>query len=90
MRREPGRRLTRFERNLSKLYRNIPGLETFANCKNVIERSLIIVDTNEFSVDKNWLSHEFQSVDALGQRRLDDWNSCDNQSYRLKIRSYRQ
>jgi PAS domain S-box-containing protein len=29
--------------------------------QNVIERSLIIVDTNEFSVDKNWLSHEFQS-----------------------------
>src|SRR5205807_1385363 len=33
MRREPGRRLTRSERNLSKLYRNIPGLETFENCK---------------------------------------------------------
>src|SRR5438477_69959 len=29
--------------------------------QNVIERSLIIVDTNEFSVDKNWLSHELQS-----------------------------
>ena len=32
--------------------------------QNVIERSLIIVDSNEFSVDKNWFSHEFQS----GQR----------------------
>src|SRR5437899_74187 len=29
--------------------------------QNVIERSLIIVDTNEFSVDQNWLSHESQS-----------------------------
>src|SRR6202162_5933615 len=29
--------------------------------QNVIERSLIIVDSNEFSVDGNWLSHEFQS-----------------------------
>jgi PAS domain S-box-containing protein len=29
--------------------------------QNVIERSLIIVDTNEFSVDKNWFSQEFQS-----------------------------
>ena len=29
--------------------------------QNVIERSLIIIDTNEFSVDQNWLSHEFQS-----------------------------
>jgi sigma-54 dependent transcriptional regulator, acetoin dehydrogenase operon transcriptional activator AcoR len=28
--------------------------------QNVIERSLIIVDTNEFLVDENWLSHEFQ------------------------------
>jgi transcriptional regulator with GAF, ATPase, and Fis domain len=32
----------------------------------VIERSLIIVDTNEFSVDKNWLSHEFQSSQRVG------------------------
>jgi transcriptional regulator with GAF, ATPase, and Fis domain len=30
--------------------------------QNVIERSLIIVDTNEFSVDNNWLSHEFRST----------------------------
>src|SRR5712672_2435263 len=36
--------------------------------QNVIERSLIIVDTNEFSVDKNWLSHEFQSSRRLTSR----------------------
>jgi PAS domain S-box-containing protein len=35
--------------------------------QNVIERSLIIVDTNEFSVDKNWLSHEFQSSQRVGR-----------------------
>src|SRR6266853_1940171 len=35
--------------------------------QNVIERSLIIVDTNEFSVDKNWLSHEFQSSRREGR-----------------------
>jgi transcriptional regulator with PAS, ATPase and Fis domain len=35
--------------------------------QNVIERSLIIVDTNEFSVDKNWLSHEFQSSRRAGR-----------------------
>jgi len=35
--------------------------------QNVIERSLIIVDTNEFSVDKNWLSHEFQSSRSVGR-----------------------
>jgi PAS domain S-box-containing protein len=34
--------------------------------QNVIERSLIIVDTNEFSVDKNWLSHEFQLSPHVG------------------------
>jgi formate hydrogenlyase transcriptional activator len=34
--------------------------------QNVIERSLIIVDTNEFSVDKNWFSHEFQSSRRVG------------------------
>src|SRR6266702_3356564 len=35
--------------------------------QNVIERSLIIVDTNEFSVAKNWLSHEFQSSRRVGR-----------------------
>jgi transcriptional regulator with GAF, ATPase, and Fis domain len=35
--------------------------------QNVIERSLIIVDTNEFSVDKSWFSHEFQSSPRLGR-----------------------
>jgi len=35
--------------------------------QNVIERSLIIVDTNEFSVDKNWLSHEFQLSPRVGR-----------------------
>jgi formate hydrogenlyase transcriptional activator len=34
--------------------------------QNVIERSLIIVDTSEFSVDKNWFSHEFQSSTRVG------------------------
>jgi PAS domain S-box-containing protein len=29
--------------------------------QNVIERSLIIVDSNEFSVDQNWFSRELQS-----------------------------
>src|SRR4029077_14899500 len=29
--------------------------------QNVIERSLIIVDTNEFSIDKNWFAHDCQS-----------------------------
>src|SRR5712672_277571 len=36
--------------------------------QNVIERSLIIVDTNEFSVDKNWWSHEFQSSRRVTSR----------------------
>jgi transcriptional regulator with GAF, ATPase, and Fis domain len=29
--------------------------------QNVIERSLIIGETNEFSIDENWFAHEFQS-----------------------------
>ena len=34
--------------------------------QNVIERSLIIVDTNEFSIDKNWFPQEFQSSPRVG------------------------
>jgi transcriptional regulator with GAF, ATPase, and Fis domain len=34
--------------------------------QNVIERSLIIGETNEFSVDKSWFSHEFQLVPRVG------------------------
>jgi DNA-binding NtrC family response regulator len=37
--------------------------------QNVIERSLIIVDTNEFSVDKNWFSREFRSSPPAGPAR---------------------
>jgi transcriptional regulator with GAF, ATPase, and Fis domain len=42
--------------------------------QNVIERSLIVVDTNEFSVDDNWLSHEFRSsqqVSAASRRSIE-------------------
>jgi transcriptional regulator with GAF, ATPase, and Fis domain len=35
--------------------------------QNVIERSLIIVDSNEFSVDKNWFLQEFQSSPRVGR-----------------------
>jgi len=35
-----------------------------ANCKNVIERSLIISETNEFSIDKSWVANEPQSSGA--------------------------
>ena len=38
--------------------------------QNVIERSLIIVDTNEFSIDRNWFSHEFQSSHARPPSRM--------------------
>jgi formate hydrogenlyase transcriptional activator len=34
--------------------------------QNVIERSLIIGETNEFTVDKSWFSHEFQSSPRVG------------------------
>ena len=37
--------------------------------QNVIERSLIIVDCNEFSVDENWFSHEFQSSPLPASRK---------------------
>jgi formate hydrogenlyase transcriptional activator len=35
--------------------------------QNVIERSLIIGDTTEFSIDKSWFSHEFQSSPRVGR-----------------------
>ena len=35
--------------------------------QNVIERSLIIGETNEFTVDKSWFSHEFQSSPRVGR-----------------------
>jgi formate hydrogenlyase transcriptional activator len=35
--------------------------------QNVIERSLIIGETNEFTVDKSWFSQEFQSNPRVGR-----------------------
>ena len=40
-------------------------LAASANCRTVIERSLIIGETNEFSVDKSWFSNESQLANSV-------------------------
>src|SRR6266403_652162 len=40
--------------------------------QNVIERSLIIGETNEFSIDKSWVANEFQSSTAATERKSNE------------------
>jgi formate hydrogenlyase transcriptional activator len=53
-----GRRIDTIQKKSLEALREYSWPGNVRELQNVIERSLIIVDTNEFSVDENWLSHE--------------------------------
>ena len=44
--------------------------------QNVIERSVIVCDTDEFSVDESWLSNEVRAVRPLGSELADQEKSA--------------
>jgi transcriptional regulator with GAF, ATPase, and Fis domain len=56
-----GRKIDRIQKKSLEALQEYSWPGNVRELQNVIERSLIIVDTNEFSVDHNWLSHEFRS-----------------------------
>jgi formate hydrogenlyase transcriptional activator len=56
-----GKKINHIQKKALEALRDYSWPGNVRELQNVIERSLIIVDTNEFSVDKNWFSHEFQS-----------------------------
>ena len=65
MRKEPAKR----SNDSKEIYRDLQEYSWPGNVRelqNVIERSLIIVETNDFSVDKSWFSDEFQSSPRVG------------------------
>src|SRR5437762_10552641 len=45
--------------------------------QNVIERSLIICETNEFSIDKSWVANEPQSSRAAIDRKSNEWQRIE-------------
>ena len=61
-----GKRIDRIQKKSIEALQEYSWPGNVRELQNVIERSLIIVDTNEFSVDKNWFSHEFQSSPHAG------------------------
>jgi len=61
-----GKRIDRIQKKSIEALQEYSWPGNVRELQNVIERSLIIVDTNEFSVDKNWFSHEFQSSPHTG------------------------
>ena len=56
-----GRKIDRIQKKSLEALQEYSWPGNVRELQNVIERSLIVVDTNEFSVDNNWLSHEFRS-----------------------------
>ena len=55
-----GKRSSAFKRRLSKRLQEYSWPGNVRELQNVIERSLIIGETNEFSIDKSWFSSESQ------------------------------
>jgi formate hydrogenlyase transcriptional activator len=56
-----GRQIDRIQKKSLQVLKEYSWPGNVRELQNVIERSLIIADTNEFSVDNNWLPHEFRS-----------------------------
>jgi transcriptional regulator with GAF, ATPase, and Fis domain len=56
-----GRKIDRIQKKSLEALQEYSWPGNVRELQNVIERSLIVVETSEFSVDQNWLSHEFQS-----------------------------
>ena len=59
--RRVGRKIDSIQKKSLEALRDYSWPGNVRELQNVIERSLIVAETNEFSVDQNWLSHEFQS-----------------------------
>jgi formate hydrogenlyase transcriptional activator len=60
-----GRKIDRIQKKSLRALQEYSWPGNVRELQNVIERSLIIVDTNEFSVDNNWFSHELRSTPQM-------------------------
>ena len=62
-----GKRIRSIDRRTMESLQSYPWPGNIRELQNVIERSVIVTDTEEFAVDDSWLSHDPRSVRPLAE-----------------------
>jgi PAS domain S-box-containing protein len=68
--RELGKNIRTVSKETLDLFQSYPWPGNIRELRNVIERSIIVCDTESFSVDKSWLSRQLLRTSPTSQREL--------------------
>jgi DNA-binding NtrC family response regulator len=68
--REAGKKIARVTKKTLDLFQSYPWPGNIRELRNVIERSVILCETENFSVDESWLSRQPLSTSPTSQREL--------------------
>src|SRR5208282_4037202 len=66
-----GKKMMSIDKRTMESLQSYPWPGNIRELQNVIERSVIVSDTDEFAVDESWLSHEPSSVRPLAEDLVD-------------------
>ncbi|MBZ5537887.1 MAG: sigma 54-interacting transcriptional regulator [Acidobacteriia bacterium] len=75
--RKAGKRIRTIEKSTLELFQSYPWPGNIRELQNVIERSVIVCETENFSVDESWLSRALPATES--NRRLDLYKSLSTQ-----------
>ena len=75
--RKAGKRIRTIEKRTLELFQSYPWPGNIRELQNVIERSVIVCDGENFSVDESWLSRPLPATES--NRRLDLYKSLSTQ-----------
>ena len=75
--RKAGKKIRTIEKSTLKLFQSYPWPGNIRELQNVIERSVIVCDGENFSVDESWLSRPLLATET--NRRLDLYKSLPSQ-----------
>ena len=75
--RKAGKKIRTIEKSTLELFRSYPWPGNIRELQNVIERSVIVCDAEEFLVDESWLSRPHLATET--NRRLDLYKSLPSQ-----------
>ncbi|MGA7947603.1 MAG: helix-turn-helix domain-containing protein, partial [Candidatus Sulfotelmatobacter sp.] len=62
-----GKKIMSIDKRTMESLQSYPWPGNIRELQNVIERSVIVSDTDEFAIDESWLSHESGSVRPLAE-----------------------
>src|SRR6202007_1379491 len=68
--RKAGKNIERVNKKTLELFQSYPWLGTIRELQNVIERSVILCETEIFSIDENWLPKQPSLTDPKNQTEL--------------------